>query len=207
MLCCEIAKRRSGRRGVRLGRCGASRLCNPRLVRLAGDQFFTSKHWPLDRVVCTQCMRIGTTTTTRSAQSCSTSVGEQRGPKHIDHIQPPFGRGGLLGRALVRSTNYTSARRSRKIVITSRRTRWASRKESRSTRGRFRRESPWPRVLTASPISSAGDPPAKEAPTTSVRRTPMGWCSEGRAVWLWAWHVGLPQCHRGHCTAKAAIRG
>jgi hypothetical protein len=74
------------------------------LVRLAGNQFFTSKHRSLDRAPCTQCMPIGPATTTRSAQSCSTSIGNNAEPKYIDHIRPPFlDKGGLLGRALVPS--------------------------------------------------------------------------------------------------------
>jgi hypothetical protein len=43
-------------------------------------------------------MPIGTATTTRSAQSCSTSIAEQREPKHIDHIQPPLLRSREAGR-------------------------------------------------------------------------------------------------------------
>ena len=120
-------------------------------------------------------------------------MGNKRGPQHIDHIQPPlFYKGGMLGRALVRSVNLHA-----RMPLSKGRNHIAKNPLAIEERVPIhtRPVSPraaWPMVLIASSISSAGDAPAKETPIISVRRTPMGCCSEARAVWasLWAWHVG-----------------
>src|SRR5262249_7799241 len=87
MLCCETAKRRSGDRGVRLGRCGASALVS----RDRSDwQTISSSHRNIDRSIESLAHSVypsGTATKTRSARVCSkVNFGNNIDPRHNVHI-------------------------------------------------------------------------------------------------------------------------
>ena len=145
MLYCETAKRRSGRRGVSLGRCSASALAS----RVWSDwQAISFSPRSIDHSIASLAQGV-----------CLRDLLQRRAPPGV--VPRSLGNNGDLSTSTTSSrpfwtkeacsgepssvaSNCTSACRSRKVVITSQRTRWPSRKESRSTRDRFRREPPGP---------------------------------------------------------------